>query len=249
MSLRVYDQQFDTLPEDLYVPPEAFEVWLSEFEGPLDFLLYLVRKNGLDLSVMSTLPVTEQYLTYIGKLSSQHFELAGDYLLMAASLIDIKSRLLLPTPEQIENEEDPTFNLMQRLAEYAQIKAAASRIDRLIRLERDFFVAMASFDSAAPEPTRSASLLRQAYLMIHMREPQAVHSVEEDVVPLAQRMGQISEAIFQRKQVQFTELLRPEQGRIGVVVSLVAVLELMKQQLICVVSNQNEPLELAWTTT
>lgn len=248
MSLRLYDQTFEALPEDLYVPPEAFEVWLEQFEGPLDFLLYLVKKNGLDLSVLAILPITEQYLTYISRLSSAHFELAGDYLLMAASLIDIKTRLMLPAPQTLDSEEhDPTAELLAKLADYAQIKEAAKRIDALLRLERDFFSALASLHVSAPEPKRSASVLRQALLIMHTKPKALVHSVEEDTVPLAQRMGQISEAIFKHKQISFSRLLDPSQGRVGVVVSLVAVLELMRQQLISACSALDEPLELRWS--
>ena len=147
VALRIYQTPVQHLPEDLYVPPQAFAIWLEQFAGPLDFLLYLVKKNNVDLTQMPILPITEQYLAYIGELDTEHFELAGDYLLMASTLIAIKTELLLPKPETPSDERDPKAELIERLEEYAQIKVVSQRLDNLIRLERDVFLALVSMPS------------------------------------------------------------------------------------------------------
>ncbi|MBP7234200.1 MAG: segregation/condensation protein A, partial [Moraxella sp.] len=147
LAIRIFETPVQSLPEDLYIPPEAFAIWLEQFEGPLDFLLYLVKKNNFDITTTAILPITEQYLTYIEELDDNHFELAGDYLLMASTLIAIKSELLLPSPQLPEDEKNPTKQLIDRLEQYAQIKHASQRIDALMRLERDVFLAYASLPS------------------------------------------------------------------------------------------------------
>lgn len=250
---RLYDTEITELPEDLYIPPEAFAIWIDQFEGPLDFLLYLVRKNGLDLTEMAILPITEQYLQYINHLDTHHFELAGDYLLMAATLIDIKTRLMLPKPKPIEDEEDPTKNLLERLAIYAQIKEASARIDALIRLERDVYEAIASLphdmaDHApiAEEKTYDVQLLEKAMMGIALRPRLVEHEILADVVPLSERITEVSLKLKKFQFCRFTELIEPTQGRVGVVVSFVAILELLKQQLIQITSTDAEPLTLNW---
>lgn len=246
---RLYDQTIDELPEDLYIPPEAFAVWIEQFEGPLDFLLYLVRKNGLDLTEMSILPIIEQYLDYIKHLDTLHFELAGDYMLMAATLIDIKTRLMLPKPKVVEDEDDPTKTLLERLSIYAQIKEAAERVDTLIRLERDVFAALASLPELpkieVPE-NHDAALLQKAMVGLSLKPRMVQHHIGFDDVPLSDKIAEVSIRLQKLKYCRFYELLNPEQGRIGVVVSLVAVLELLKQQLIKIVSHHDEPLTLNW---
>lgn len=249
-KIRLFDQEITDLPEDLYIPPEAFAVWIEQFEGPLDFLLYLVRKNGLDLTEMAILPITEQYLVYISHLEAHHFELAGDYLLMAATLIDIKTRLMLPKPKAIEDEEDPTKNLLERLAIYAQIKEASNRIDKLIRLERDVHHAMVSLPenlAAIPdEEDYDVSLLQKAMMSIVLRPRLVQHEIHADVVPLSERITEVSLKLQKFQFCRFSELIDPSQGRVGVVVSFVAVLELLKQRLIQITSKDEEPLTLNW---
>ena len=247
-QLRLFDQQLSELPEDLYVPPEAFEIWLDQFEGPLDFLLYLVQKNGLDLTQMALLPITEQYLSYIDQLQAKRFELAGDYLLMAATLIDIKSRLMLPEDTKPEKlEADPTKLLLERLAAYAQIKQVSQQVDKLNRLERDVFEALASAPKLTELPQLyDVQLLHDAWVSALLRPRLAAHEVIEDTVPLHERMAQITAKISQLKICTFVDLLSPAQGRLGAVVSFVAVLELLKQQLIEVISLSEEPLALSW---
>ncbi|MFZ3074600.1 MAG: segregation/condensation protein A [Psychrobacter glacincola] len=240
-SLRIYQTPVEHLPEDLYVPPQAFAIWLEQFAGPLDFLLYLVKKNNVDLTQMPILPITEQYLAYIRELDTEHFELAGDYLLMASTLIAIKAELLLPKPETPTDERDPKAELIERLEEYAQIKAASQRLDNLIRLERDVFLAMVSMPSQdvmnAELPSYSPTLLIDSLFKMQLQPDYQMHSIKVDAVPLADRIASISRQLSTDGARSFYELLDKAQGKIGVVVSFVAVLELIKRQLIGVVAN------------
>ncbi|MGO1744363.1 MAG: segregation and condensation protein A [Psychrobacter sp.] len=266
MSLRIYQTPVQHLPEDLYVPPQAFAIWLEQFAGPLDFLLYLVKKNNVDLTQMQILPITEQYLAYISELDTAHFELAGDYLLMASTLIAIKTELLLPKPETPTDERDPKAELIERLEEYAQIKVASQRLDSLIRLERDVFLSLVSMPNQdimnAELPNYSPNMLIDSLFKMQLQPDYQMHSIKADTVPLSDRIASISRQLSTDGTRSFYELLDKTQGKIGVVVSFVAVLELMKRQLIGVVGselestpptdddaikdNQIKPLKLQW---
>ena len=241
MSLRIYQTPVQQLPDDLYVPPQAFAIWLEQFAGPLDFLLYLVKKNNVDLTQMPILPITEQYLAYISELDTEHFELAGDYLLMASTLIAIKTELLLPTPETPSDERDPKAELIERLEEYAQIKAVSQRLDNLVRLERDVFLAMVSMPSQdimnAELPSYSPNLLIDSLFKMQLQPEYQMHTIKVDAVPLSDRIASISRQLSTDGARSFYELLDKTQGKIGVVVSFVAVLELIKRQLVGVVNT------------
>ena len=261
-SLRIYQTQVQQLPDDLYVPPQAFAIWLEQFAGPLDFLLYLVKKNNIDLTQMQILPITEQYLAYISELDTDHFELAGDYLLMASTLIAIKTELLLPKPQTPTDERDPKAELTRRLEAYAQIKGASQRLDMLVRLERDVFNALVSMPNhdimQAELPSYSANLLIESLFKMQLQSnyQMQTHNVQVDAVPLADRIASISRQLSNNGTHSFYQLLDKSQGRMGVVVSFVAVLELMKRQLIGVVKansdvdneikNQATELNLEW---
>ena len=240
MSLRIYQTPVQHLPDDLYVPPQAFAIWLEQFAGPLDFLLYLVKKNNVDLTQMPILPITEQYLAYISELDTAHFELAGDYLLMASTLITIKTELLLPAPETPTDERDPKAELIERLEAYAQIKVVSQRLDDLVRLERDVFLAMVSMPSQdvmnAELPNYSANLLIDSLFKMQLQPDYQMHTIKIDAVPLADRIASISRQLSTEGTRSFYELLDKAQGKIGVVVSFVAILELIKRQLVGVVS-------------
>ena len=244
MALRIYQTPVQHLPEDLYVPPQAFAIWLEQFAGPLDFLLYLVKKNNVDLTQMPILPITEQYLAYISELDTEHFELAGDYLLMASTLIAIKTELLLPRPETPSDERDPKAELIERLEEYAQIKVASQRLDNLVRLERDVFLAMVSMPSqeimSAELPNYSPNFLIDSLFKMQLQPDYQMHNIKVDAVPLSDRIASISRQLSTDGARSFYELLDKSQGKIGVVVSFVAVLELMKRQLVGVVNNHSE---------
>lgn len=244
MALRIYQTPVQHLPEDLYVPPQAFAIWLEQFAGPLDFLLYLVKKNNVDLTQMPILPITEQYLAYISELDTEHFELAGDYLLMASTLIAIKTELLLPRPETPSDERDPKAELIERLEEYAQIKVASQRLDNLVRLERDVFLALVSVPSQdvmnAELPNYSPNLLIDSLFKMQLQPDYQMHNIKVDAVPLSDRIASISRQLSTDGARSFYELLDKSQGKVGVVVSFVAVLELMKRQLVGVVNNHSE---------
>lgn len=245
--IRIYQTPIDSLPEDLYIPPQAFAIWLEQFAGPLDFLLYLVKKNNFDLTDTAILPITEQYLGYIHELDEDHFELAGDYLLMASTLIAIKSELLLPRPERSEDQYDPKAELIQRLEEYAQIKAASQRLDSLIRLERDVFVALASLPShevmSKQLPHYPATQLADSLLKMQLKPDYQLHTIKAETVSLSDRIASISRQLSEHGQASFVQLLDKRQGKLGVVVSFVAVLELIKRQLIAVTEHAMSNLD------
>ena len=249
-SLRIYQTPVQHLPDDLYVPPQAFAIWLEQFAGPLDFLLYLVKKNNVDLTQMPILPITEQYLAYISELDSAHFELAGDYLLMASTLIAIKTELLLPKPQTPTDERDPKTELIERLEAYAQIKEASRRLDDLIRLERDVFLALVSLPHQeimrTELPRYSPNLLIESLFKMQLQTDYQMHSIKADTVPLSDRIASISRQLSTGGARSFYELLDKSQGKIGIVVSFVAVLELMKRQLIHTIDTDTDSLILEW---
>lgn len=253
LSIRLYDTPVQSLPDDLYIPPEAFAIWLEQFEGPLDFLLYLVKKNNFDISTTAILPITEQYLTYIKELDTSHFELAGDYLLMASTLIAIKSELLLPQAKIDDDKEtNPTKKLIRRLEEYAQIKEASKRLDNLVRLERDVFLAYASLPDpeimAKEIPPYPATILIDSLIKMQLKPDYQMHHVKADSVPLADRMASISRILAQKGESSFTDVLDKSQGKLGVVVSFIAILELAKQKLLNFVLSENNDTNMSQLT-
>lgn len=259
--IRLYQTPVQSLPEDLYIPPAAFAIWLEQFEGPLDFLLYLVKKNNFDITSTALLPITAQYLDYIKELDDAYFELAGDYLLMASTLIAIKSELLLPAPSPVPDDISPTKALLDRLTHYAQIKHVSERLDSLLRLERDVFLAYASLpdddslaqaaaDLRAPYP---ADWLAKSLRAMQMRPDYQLHThhIRADRVRLAERMRSIRQFMRSQQRAPFWQVLDKRQGRLGVVVSFVAVLELAKQHLIDFIIDEDsatpsDQLTLIW---
>lgn len=247
MHIRLYEKDIKQLPDDLYIPPAAFAIWLEQFEGPLDFLLYLVKKNNFDITTTAVLPITEQYLSYIHELNASQFELAGDYLLMASTLIAIKSQLLLPKPETEKDDEDPRVALVERLEAYAQIKEASLRIDKLIRLERDVYLSMTSLpDIQTPLINYDAELLTNALLKMQLKPGYQEHAVHQDKIPLADRLVAITRRLANCGTCRFYELLDKQQGKLGAVVSFIAVLELLKQQHIRIEMLAEDEFMLAW---
>ena len=236
---RIEHTWLDTLPDDLYIPPEAFAILLERFEGPLDFLLYLVKKNGFDLRQIDIAPIASQYMAYINLMQHLDVELAADYLVMAALLADIKSRLLLPRAQKIEVEDDPRQNLLERLARYAQIKTAAQQLQQFDILGRDRYPAMAEPLPALSEQTEvfAAQLLRDAMLMVLGKPAPITHQITAEPVDLAERMDAVQRAVQQGQPVWFYDLLQSSQGRVGVVVTLIAVLELLRQRYIRLVED------------
>jgi len=225
------------LPEDLYIPPDALEVFLELFEGPLDLLLYLIKKQNLDIIDIPIAQITRQYLDYIRLMSDLKLELAAEYLLMAAWLAEIKSRMLLPRqldPE--EEEEDPRATLIRRLQEYEIIKNAAEQIDDLPRLERDLFVAdvdVANLSVARILPDVQLKDMLLAFQDVLKRAEQlSHHQIIKEPLSVRERMSTILENLKRADSLFFTQLFSRNEGRHGVVVSFLAILELSKERLV-----------------
>ncbi len=240
---RVNDEWFSELPDDLYIPPEAFAILLERFEGPLDFLLYLVRKNGLDLVKLDIAPIASQYLSYIKLMQQLDIELAGDYLVMAALLADLKSRLLLPAPKALTVEEDPRQTLLARLEEYARIKQGAAALNDQLIDGRDVFAVTVGVsnvlpDNVTPEITRfNADILQLAMRAMLTRPPVAEHRIIAEEVPLEDRIIAVRHALQSGESIRFDHLLVHSQGRMGIVVTFMAILELLRQQEIEIVDD------------
>jgi len=242
---KVHGEPLVQLPDDLYIPPEALEVFLDSFEGPLDLLLYLIRRHRLDISAISIQAVAHQYMEYVELMRQSRLDLAGEYLVMAATLAEMKSRILLPRPatDDDEEEEDPRTELIRRLQEYERFKEAAESLDRLPRQERDFFVAGAPMDPEAETPKAEASLLDmlEAFRGVLARgELQQDHQVGAQGLTVRQRMTEILHKIDGGTAFRFTELLDPAEGREGLAVTFLALLELTRSQMVELV--QVEPL-------
>jgi segregation and condensation protein A len=233
------------LPRDLYIPPHALEVFLEAFEGPLDLLLYLIRRQNIDILDIPIAEISKQYTRYIDLMSEMQFELAGEYLVMAATLAEIKSRMLLPrsATDEDSDEEDPRAELVRRLQEYERFKQAAMDIDRLERLERDVLPVTAevverTVVTVLPDVTLK-ELLMAFKDAIARSDMFAHHHVQREPLSVRERMSQVLLALGGDRYVDFPSLFDPEEGRMGVAVTFLAILELLKETLINVV--QNEP--------
>lgn len=237
--IRVLDEWQDTIPEDLYIPPAAFEILLEHFEGPLDFLIYLIQKNGFDLLQLDIAPIAAQYLSYMDAMKSLNIELTADYMVMAALLADLKSRLLLPKPKHLAApENDPKQELIDRLENYLRIKQAAERLGQMTILERDTFetnvtLGHVSFSNDGYE----ASLLRDAILCVFNRPEPVVHQVLQEPVLLEERLAYIESKLQNGAVLEFEALLKPSQGRMGMVVTFMAILELTRQQKVNIIAT------------
>ena len=231
------------LPQDLYIPPYALKVFLEAFEGPLDLLLYLIRRQNIDVLDIPIAEITRQYVEYIELMKEMQLDLAGEYLLMAAMLAEIKSRMLLPRAEnEEEDEEDPRAELIRRLQEYERFKMVAEDLSTMPRLERDVFVA----DVEAPESKAVAELpdvtLKELLLSFHDVLKRAemfsnLHLLREPL-SVRQRMSEILTRLKTSKFSSFADLFDPEEGRMGVAVTFVAILELLRESTIDVVQAE-----------
>ena len=229
-----------TLPQDLYIPPYALQVFLEAFEGPLDLLLYLIRRQNIDILDIPIAEITKQYVQYIEMMSEMQLELAGEYLVMAAMLAEIKSRMLLPRPEtEDDDEEDPRAELVRRLQEYERFKQAAQEIADLPRLERDVFVAHADAPERKVTQKMPDVTLKELLLAFHdvLRRAEMFSNLHMTREPLSvrQRMSEILSRIKAGSFTGFAELFDPEEGRMGVAVTFIAVLELLRESVIEVV--------------
>jgi len=226
------------LPRDLYIPPHALKVFLEAFEGPLDLLLYLIRRQNLDILDIPIAEISRQYVQYIELMKEMQFELVGEYLVMAATLAEIKSRMLLPRPESAEEqeEEDPRAELVRRLQEYERFKKAAEDLDALERLERDVVhcsaeVVERKVVTKLPDVTLKELLLAfkdvldRSNLFAH-------HHVQREPLSVRERMSEVLMAVKGDQPVEFVKLFDPTEGRMGVTVTFLAVLELVKESLL-----------------
>ena len=246
---RLFDEPIMQLPEDLYIPPEALRVFLEAFEGPLDLLLYLIRRQNLDILTINVATITHQYIEYVELMKAMEIELAGEYLLMAAMLAEIKSRTLLPRPPKAEGEEeDPRAELIRRLQEYERLKEAAEALDTLPRVGRDWFSVQAGLpplETRVIHPDVELDELLGALSDILKRAELAqAHQISREVLSTRERMLKIMERLSQDgeggRYTPFEALFTLEEGRAGVVVTFMAILERAKEAMIEIV--QNAPL-------
>ena len=235
-------EQITELPKDLYIPPVALQVFLDAFEGPLDLLLYLIRKQNLDILDIPIADITQQYVDYINLMKELELELAGEYLLMAAMLAEIKSRLLLPIFEEIEDEEDPRAELVRRLLEYERYRKVSEEINELDRVERDIYPS--SVETAQFEQPLVLPDIKLKELVISFQEVlkkaemfSTLHFTKEPL-SVKERMIKILEKIENEDFVRFEDLFDLKEQKIGLVVTFLAILELMKELLIEIVQAE-----------
>nr|WP_244511295.1 ScpA family protein [Halomonas arcis] len=248
---RLFNEPITQLPEDLYIPPEALRVFLEAFEGPLDLLLYLIRRQNLDILTINVATITHQYIEYVELMKAMEIELAGEYLLMAAMLAEIKSRTLLPRPPKAEGEEeeDPRAELIRRLQAYERLKEAAESLDTLPRVGRDWFSVQAGLPPLEARvihpPVELDELLGALADILKRAELAKAHHISREVLSTRERMLKIMEQLSggedgQPHYTPFAALFTLEEGRAGVVVTFMAILELAKEAMIDIV--QNAPL-------
>ncbi len=241
----VHGQPVLQIPQDLYIPPDALEVILDAFEGPLDLLLYLIRRQNLDILDIPVAEITRQYVEYINVMQELRFELAAEYLVMAAMLAEIKSRMLLPRPPSDEGEEaDPRAELVRRLQEYERFKQAAEDIDALPRQDRDTTPAHAFVPDRTtvkvPPPVDLKEMLLALHDVLKRAELFSGHAIKREALSVRQRMGDVLEQLEDGKFYRFETLFTAEEGKLGVLVTFLALLELAKEQLLDIV--QEAPL-------
>lgn len=239
---KVQGEAITSLPQDLYIPPEALQVFLEAFEGPLDLLLYLIKKQNIDVLDIPIAEITRQYMEYVEMMKELHLDLAADYLVMAAMLAEIKSRMLLPRIINEEGEEeDPRAELIRRLQEYERYKQAAEDLNELPRRERDTFAAFADvpkWEIEKPKPQIDYQDLIFAFHDVLKRvELRAHHHIKRKVLSVSDRIKRILQQVEAEEFVPFTAFFDFAEGRMGVVVTFIAILELFKNALIEVVQS------------
>ena len=237
-------EAFNEIPKDLYIPPDALKILVEAFQGPLDLLLYLIKKQNIDILNINVAEITDQYMAYVELMESSQFELAAEYLVMAAMLAEIKSRMLLPRQEDLEAEEDdPRMELIRRLQEYERFKKAAAQLDELPRMNRDFHRAIATppkMERVTIDPdvdlkdvlVSLAQVLRRADMF-------GSHQIHRETLSTREKMSELLVRINDKKFVPLSSLLIREEGRLGVVVTFLAIMELLKGSMIEIV--QSEP--------
>lgn len=239
----VHGQAYTQLPQDLYIPPDALEVFLEAFEGPLDLLLYLIRRQNIDILDINVAEITAQYMAYVELMNANQFELAAEYLVMAAMLAEIKSRMLLPrSAEEQEEEDDPRASLIRRLQEYERFKQAAEDLDTLPRITRDIFQASAQAPDrnlTRPDPEVELQEILLALAEVLRRADMfESHHVSREKLSTRERMAMVLDKLAHNHFVPFVSLFTVEEGRLGVVVTFLAVMELIKESLVEIIQNE-----------
>ena len=245
----VQGEALTELPKDLYIPPRALEVFLEAFEGPLDLLLYLIRRQNLDILDIDVALITEQYMQYVELMDAMQFELAAEYLLMAAMLAEIKSRMLLPRSNEADDEEDPRATLVRRLQEYERFKKAAEDMATLPRVERDTWVGSAEppvMERTKPLPEVNLQDLVIAFSEVLKRaDLYESHQIKRESLSTRERMADVLQALQEQEFCSFDSLFKVEEGRLGVVVTFLAILELIKESLVDIVqSDEFAPIHI-----
>jgi segregation and condensation protein A len=236
-------EAFTEMPKDLYIPPDALEIFLEAFEGPLDLLLYLIKKQNIDILEINVADITDQYMAYVDLMQSSQFELAAEYMVMAAMLAEIKSRILLPRQEEDEAEEDdPRMQLIRRLQEYERYKQAAQDLDELPRMDRDIHRAGAALpviERFAPEPEVDLNEVLMTLAKVLKRADMfESHHVQRETLSTREKMSEILVRITSEKFVPLVSLLIRAEGRLGVVVTFLAIMELLKDSMIDIVQSE-----------
>jgi segregation and condensation protein A len=235
ISARLHGESIDSLPLDLYIPPQALEVYLDAFEGPLDLLLYLIRKHNLDILDIRMADLTRQYMAYVDKMQAAKLELAADYLLMSAVLIEIKSRMLLPKPVEIDQEDDPRAELVRRLLEYEVMKIAAQQIDALPQVGRELLVAQACFEHVARvqlPAVEMEDLLAAWRNVLERARHYTHHHISREQLSVREHMSLILRRLQQEGMLEFTQLFAASEGVQKMVAYLLALLELAREGLV-----------------
>ncbi len=237
----VEGEPLTVIPQDLYIPPDALQVFLEAFEGPLDLLLYLIKRQNLDILNIPVALITRQYMDYIQLMDQLQLELAAEYLVMASMLAEIKSRMLLPRPVDADDEEDPRAELIRRLQEYEQFKKAAEDLDELPREERDLFPVspqLPDIKEEIPEVEVSINDLLMAFRdVVNRAEQFASHHIERETLSVRERMSIVLGKLKADDYTAFEDFFQLEEGRMGVVVSFLAILELVKERMVDLVQN------------
>ncbi|MDC0948339.1 segregation/condensation protein A [Gammaproteobacteria bacterium] len=243
-SVLIDGEPLARLPDNLYIPPQALEVFLESFQGPLDLLLYLIRRHKLDILNIPVAEITRQYTEYVELMYAVNLDLAAEYLVMSAILAEVKSRLLLPRPvdEEGEEGEDPRAALIRRLQEYERFRNAAIDLDLRPRLEREHHLATAEFDTRlldTPPPNVNADMLARALreMMLRAGRQKELH-VERETLSIRERMTRILDCLRDKPRLRLEDCFDVEEGRIAVVVSFIALLELTKEGLVQLTQNQ-----------
>jgi segregation and condensation protein A len=235
ISARLHGEPLADLPQDLYIPPDALEVYLEAFEGPLDLLLYLIRKHNLDILDIPMADLTRQYMDYVEKMRSAKLELASDYLLMSAMLIEIKSRMLLPRPVEIEQEEDPRAELVRRLLEYEAMKLAAQKLDAMPQVGRELWVAQACFERTLKvvQPSVEMDDLLAAWRSVLERAKNYTHHrISREQLSVREHMSLILRKLQEFPLLEFTMLFDAREGVAKMVAYFLALLELTREGLV-----------------